>query len=93
MYSDDKEERERQITEMMAAKVITQIFHYMIWGGYKFSYFTTSEVIVFLQVKKNFQQVYYHIVVPPKKGAQVDIFYFAVLQVTCFCLMTFGFRS
>ena len=63
-----KERLEHNSDEAVAA-VMTQTFHYMIKCGLEYSYITTGEAFIFLQIKEeDLITLYYHITVPKEEA-------------------------
>jgi len=91
---NELEARLQYNADKLAAAVATQTFHYMIENGLEYSYLTTGEAFVFLQVKEEDPTtLYYHLTVP---GHEIDdeelesLFpQTAISQVMSLCLMAF----
>ena len=83
------DEKDQESAEDMIAQIITQTFHYMIGTRVRYGYISTGEAFVFLRFdQEKPETLYYHLVVPKDKVEHPsDVFFTAVCQVACFCLM------
>ncbi len=87
-------------SDRLAAAVVTQVYSYMIENGLEYSYLTTGEAFVFLQVRPNEPDtVYYHWADPTAEVAEAAelaedyLSWTAVGQVIAFYLMAFQSKS
>ncbi|KIV98287.1 uncharacterized protein PV09_09867, partial [Verruconis gallopava] len=99
IISNDATLKAQEKANKIAAMILTQIFHYMVEKRLPYSYISTGEAFVFLQIKEDEEKtVYYHVIaredaslpdVPDSSDIHArrpSIFNTPVNQVACFCL-------
>jgi hypothetical protein len=94
--STDPEEKFIYHSEWLVAAALTQTYRYMVKNGLEYSYLTTGEVYVFLQIiESELYTLYYHLAESNAEAEaqdKVDILLCrtAVSQASTFCLLALG---
>jgi hypothetical protein len=92
----DPEEKFVYHSEWLVGAALTQTYGYMVENGLEYSYLTTGEAFVFLQIKESEpHMLYYHLAEPNTEAEaqnEVDILLSrtAVSQASTFCLLALG---
>ena len=87
----DETLRERDAADAQIAKVLTQVFDYMVTNGVAYGYIASGPSLVFLHTQPgNLRTLYYHLCIPEEEdngeNKVVDVFQTAVAQLASFCL-------
>jgi len=88
-YKKYENSKDQEKAEDIVGMVVSQTFNYMIEKRTEYGYLTTGEAFIFFWIKEEDPRtLYYHLVAPKEEvRAKSSIFYSAICQVACFCLM------
>ena len=88
---DIRQEKLQYNADKLVAAVVTQTFHAMIDFGLEYSYITTGEAFVFLQIRwEDPATLYYHLFIPgedTEEKTQASLAQTAISQVISMCIM------
>ncbi len=92
--ADSIRDRLQYNADKVAVAVATQTFHYMIENGLKYSYITSGQAMIFLQIEEDDPTtLHYHVTVPSEDveedGPKFLYQKTAIFQVVALCLMAF----